>query len=181
MARTKIDGEGQIVEESITGGQVKDESVTGSDITDGSITRQDLNITSTGRSTITRILAGAGVSLVSSGADSGTGEVQISISTSSGLNYVSHRALDQLVHSLAETSFYEVIRSSGKIMNEIWWETSAKLKKIRSIDYTYSGNNVLTSTTKQYDSSGSAIVGETFTETYDRIGTNIISVDGVLS
>lgn len=42
------------------------------------VTRQDLNTTQSGEAVITKIIAGTGVSLASTGADAGTGDVTIS-------------------------------------------------------------------------------------------------------
>jgi hypothetical protein len=46
-------------------------------IKDGGVKREDLNTTVTGRAVITRVIAGTGVSLSSTGVDSGTGDVTI--------------------------------------------------------------------------------------------------------
>ena len=50
---------------------------TGYQIKDGTIYREDLNTTVTGKALVRRIVAGSGVSLGSTGADSGTGDVTI--------------------------------------------------------------------------------------------------------
>lgn len=44
------------------------------------VKREDLNVTEVGQSVITRILAGTGITLSSTGADSGTGDVTINSS-----------------------------------------------------------------------------------------------------
>lgn len=51
--------------------------VSGKGIRDGSIQRRDIDITTTGESLITKLVAGSGISISSTGADSGTGEVTI--------------------------------------------------------------------------------------------------------
>jgi hypothetical protein len=165
----------------VTGDQVQDSTLTGDDILDGSIGREDLNITSTGRAVVRKILAGAGVSLVSSGIDAGTGDVEITIATSAGLVPITHRALDQLVHELAETSYCEIGRTNGRVSSAIYYETASKLKKIREILYTRTSGRVTQVVIKQYDSSGVLIVGETLTGTITRTLGRVSSVDWVLS
>jgi hypothetical protein len=96
-----------------------------------------------------------------------------------GLSASSHRTLDQLVHSISETSYYEVTRTNNRVTAEIWWETDAKLKKIREALYTYDSGFVSTIVYKQYDASGT--LAETYTETYSRTGGMVTSVAGVLS
>lgn len=50
-------------------------------VADGSIYKEDLNTTDTGHAVVTKIKAGTNVQLVSSGVDSGTGEVTINVSS----------------------------------------------------------------------------------------------------
>ena len=179
--RSRLRGD-QIQDETITGEQIADESIEGRDIKDGSITLDDINISSTGKALVTRIVAGSDISIESTGVDSGTGVVTINFNSSTGtITVAQHRNLDQLVHTVVEDSYYEIVRSAGKITHEIWWETSAKLKKIREIAYTYSGNLISQAVTTQYDSAGNIATGETYTETYNRTGGSIVSIDGVIS
>ena len=103
-------------------------------------------------------------------------EVEVNVT---GLTEAGHRSLDQLVHNISETSYYEITRTGNQVTNETWWATSSKLKKIREVDYTYTGNLLSQSSTKQYDSSGSLL--STYTETYTRTGNVITSINGVLS
>jgi len=166
----------------ITGDQVQDETLTGDDISDGTLYRQDLNITSTGKAVVRKVLAGSDINISYTGIDPGTGDVTISFNSSTGgITTAQHRNLDQLVHEIAETFYYEVTRTTGKVSNETWWTTSGKTKKIRSIDYTYAGNLITQIVTKQYDSNGNTIVGETLTETYNYSGQNINSITSVLT
>ena len=53
--------------------------LTGNQIGDGSVQRHDLDSTTSGQSVIKKLIAGSGVSIVSTGADSGTGDVTISV------------------------------------------------------------------------------------------------------
>jgi|MudIll2142460700_1097286.scaffolds.fasta_scaffold19223_2 hypothetical protein len=163
----------------ITGDQVRDGTLTGEDIEDGGIYRQDLNITSTGKAVVRKVITSSGLAMSYTGTDPGTGDVVIAISTSGGLTAVTHRLLDQLVHDIAETSYYEITRAGVLISAETWWTDSGKTKKIRSIDYTYTGNKVTQSIMKQYDTSGN--ICETLTENYTYIGSNIVSIHSTLS
>jgi len=166
----------------ITGDQVQDETLTGADVKDGTLYRQDLNITSTGKAVVRKVLAGSDISISYTGVDPGTGDVTINFNSSTGgITAPQHRNLDQLVHEIAETCYYEITTTSGKVTKETWWTTSGKTIKIREINYTYSGANVTSTTTKQYDSSGILIVGETLTETFHRTGSNVDYITYVLS
>lgn len=51
--------------------------VTGRQVKDGSIQRKDLDITTTGEAVVRKLIAGSGISLSETGADSGTGDVTI--------------------------------------------------------------------------------------------------------
>jgi hypothetical protein len=182
MARTKIDGEGQIAEESITGGQVKDESIESRDIKDGTVGKSDLNVTSTGEAVVTKVLAGSGISILYDGIDVGTGTVTVSLNTSTGgINSAQHKILDQLVHELAETSYCEIERTNGRVSSVIYYETAYKLKKIREITYLRTSGRIVQTVIKQYDSSGVLIVGETLTGTITRTLGRVSSIDWVLS
>lgn len=46
-------------------------------ITDGNVTRDDLNTTDSGKAVVRKIVQGDGISITSTGADSGTGDVEI--------------------------------------------------------------------------------------------------------
>lgn len=59
-------------------------TVTGSQIRNGTVTRDKMNTGTAGKSVITRILPGIGVNLTYSGADTGTGEVIISMDSVTG-------------------------------------------------------------------------------------------------
>jgi len=163
----------------ITGDQVRDGTLTGEDIEDGGIYRQDLNITSTGKAVVRKVTTSTGLSYTYTGVDAGTGDVILTVST--GYVAVVHRPLDQLVHNIAETAYYEITRSGTQISKETWWTTAGKTIKIREIDYTYSGAFVSQIVTKQYDILGNLIIGETLTEIITRTGVNIGHVTAVLS
>ena len=92
-----------------------------------------------------------------------------------------HRAADQLVHAIAESSFEEYTYTGNRVDAIIVWETAAKLKKIRETLFTYAGNKVATITTKQYDAAGALITGETMTETLSYTGSQLDDITRVLA
>jgi hypothetical protein len=96
-----------------------------------------------------------------------------------GLTPSTHRALDQLVHEIAETSYTEVVETAGKVTAVIVWTDSGKTTKIREEEYTYTGGQVTTIVTKQYDGTGTLV--ETYTETVTYSGGKVQSISGVLS
>jgi hypothetical protein len=99
----------------------------------------------------------------------------------SGLSPAAHRALDQLVHPIAEDSYEEYIYSGIKVTDIIVWTDSGKTQKIRETTFTYSGNKVSTVVTKQYDGAGVLIVGETMTETFTYSGNQVSNIDRVMT
>ena len=98
-----------------------------------------------------------------------------------GITASSHRVLDQLVHDISEDSYEEFTYSAGKITNVTVWTDSGKTVKIREQSITYAGNKVSTIVSKQYDGSGTIIVGETETETFAYSGNEISDVTRVMS
>lgn len=60
--------------------------IKGEQIKDGTVCRIDLNTTTIGQAVITRIIQGQGITISSTGADSGTGDVTININNSSLTN-----------------------------------------------------------------------------------------------
>lgn len=56
--------------------------LTGSQVSDGSVARADLNTSTAGSAVITKIIAGTGITLSSTGADAGTGDVTVNASSS---------------------------------------------------------------------------------------------------
>ena len=99
--------------------------------------------------------------------------------TGGGLTPSSHRALDQLVHEVAETSYTEVVETAGKVTAVIVWTDAGKTTKIREEEYTYTGGQVTTIVAKQYDGTGTLV--ETYTETVTYSGGKVQSISGVLS
>ena len=109
------------------------------------------------------------------------GGVVKSLTTGSGMSAGQHRALDQLIHGIAENSFEEITYTGNKVTAIIVWTTAGKTTKIREELFTYTGNQATTIVTKQYDVAGALIVGETMTETLSYSGTKIDDITRVMS
>jgi len=95
----------------------------------------------------------------------------------SGITAGQHKVLDQLVHELAETSYVELTRVSGKVTEVIAWTDNGKTVKIRETLITRSGNQVSTVVEKQYDGAGSLV--ETLTHTFTYSSGRVASIDTV--
>lgn len=104
-----------------------------------------------------------------------------SLTTGSGMSAGEHRALDQLVHDIAEASWEEIVYDGNRVSDIITWTDSGKTKKIREVNVTYSGNQVATIVTKQYDGDGNLITGETLTETPTYSGGKITALTRTLT
>lgn len=96
-----------------------------------------------------------------------------------GISTPQHRALDQLVHDIAETSYLEVTRTQGRVSSIIVWTDSGKTVKIREVLITRSNGTVSQIVTKQYNGSGTLV--ETLTDTVTRSGGKVASIAEVLT
>jgi hypothetical protein len=105
----------------------------------------------------------------------------VSLLTGTGLGAASHRTLDQLVHGIAEDSFEEYTYVSSKVTKLTIWTDNGKTIRIRESDFTYSGSQIATAVTRQYDAAGVLIVGETMTETFTFTGSSVTSIERVMS
>jgi len=86
-----------------------------------------------------------------------------------------HKLYDHLIHEISENSFIEIVRDSSvnKVNQVIIWTNSDKTKKIRENIVTRDKNNkIISVVTKQYDSAGVLIIGETSTENISRNDNN---------
>lgn len=72
----------------------------------------------------------------------------------SGLTEAGHEALDSLTHMLAETSFTEVTRVSGKTTNVTTWTDNGKTVKVREVAITRVSGRVSQYVLTQYDGAG---------------------------
>jgi len=89
------------------------------------------------------------------------------LATGGGITEAQHKGLDQLVHELAESCYYEVTYGSGsRVDAETWWTTAAKLIKVRETTYTYSSGKAATETIRQYDGTGTLVATLVITYTY---------------
>ena len=164
----------------VRGTQIIDGSIQSIDIEDEGIWREDLNTTSTGKAIITRVLPGDDIRIDYTGADEGTGEVTIHFDSSTGgITASTHRSLDQLVHEIAEDSYCEIERTSGRVSAIYYYEDDTKAVLIRSIEYTRTAGRITQIVAKQYDENGDEIVGETLTGTITRSGGRVSSIDWV--
>jgi hypothetical protein len=96
------------------------------------------------------------------------------------LDSVEHRALDQLVHEIAENSFEEFTYAGNRVISAIVWVDASKTNKIREELYTYTGNKITTIVTNQYSKDGSTVV-ETLTETLVYSGSRVTDITAVLT
>ena len=84
-------------------------NIRGTQVVDGTIQRSDLDTTTAGKAVVSKIIQGSNISLSSTGADSGTGDVTIT-ATSQWLGFVSKTAAYTL--TTADSGKY-VICSGG--------------------------------------------------------------------
>ncbi len=98
-----------------------------------------------------------------------------------GITPAEHEAIDSLVHSLAEDFHEEIVRTAGKVSRVTHWTDGTKTTKIRETRITRSGGKVSSVVNEQYDGAGTLIVGQTLTETINRSGGKVVSIDGVES
>ncbi|MFQ5472599.1 MAG: hypothetical protein ACE5FA_06930, partial [Dehalococcoidia bacterium] len=98
---------------------------------------------------------------------------------SGGITEPQHEVLDTLTHELAETSYTEVVRSSGRVTDVVDWTTSAKVQKVRELSLTRSSGLVSQIVRKHYDGAGVLIAGQTLTGTVTRTGGRVTSIDWV--
>lgn len=101
------------------------------------------------------------------------------LATKYPLTKETHRDVDQLVHSIAENSFLEVVRVGGKVSEVNQWTDATKTIPIRRTFLTYTGGQVSSFIVRQYDSAGSLV--ETLTSAVNRTGGKVSSVSSVLS
>lgn len=91
-----------------------------------------------------------------------------------------HRALDQLVHIIAETSYEELSYSGGKVTNMTIWTDVGKTTKIREEQFTYDNNSKVTQAIIiQYDIGGLEV--ERLTESFTYSGNQITSITRTLT
>jgi hypothetical protein len=77
-----------------------------------------------------------------------------------------HRVLRQLIHFINDGpaegfpsgSYRETTPTGPFPTSEIWWESSSKLKKIVSLDTTWSGASITQEVWKVYDTDGSSVL-----------------------
>lgn len=88
------------------------------------------------------------------------------LASSGGITEAQHKALRQLIHfidegpaeSFASGAYKETTPTGPFPTSEIWWESSSKLKKIVSLDTTWSGAVITQEVWKIYDTDGSTVL-----------------------
>lgn len=95
------------------------------------------------------------------------------------LGEITHRGLDQLVHNIAETSYLQVVRTSGRVSNLVYWTDSGMTTKIRETAITRTGGLVSQIVVTQFNGAGTLIA--TLTGTVSRSGGQVANVDWVLT
>ena len=98
----------------------------------------------------------------------------------SGITASQHKNLRQLIHladgegpfeGFASGAYKETLPSGNPLpTSEIWWESAAKLKKIVSLDTTWTGAKITQEIWKVYDTDGSTVLATV---------TDVISYTGV--
>lgn len=96
-----------------------------------------------------------------------------------GLTEATHRVVDQLVHLIAESSFEEYIYTGSRVDQIIVWTDAGKTTKVREELYTYTGSQLTTLVTKQYDGTGTLV--QTLTEAYSYTGQKLDDITRTLS
>lgn len=109
----------------------------------------------------------------------GSGDNDWSQVSGGGLDIPTHKALDQLVHNIAETSYEEITRVNGVVSSIILWVTSAKIQKIREEIFTRTSGLISIIVKKQYNAVGNLI--ETLTGTISRTGSVVDTIDWVFT
>lgn len=95
-----------------------------------------------------------------------TGLGVVSLITGSGLTAEAHKVLRQLIHFIedgpaegfASGAYKETTPAGPFPTSEIWWESSSKLKKIVSLDTTWTGPNITQEVWKIYSTDGSTVL-----------------------
>jgi hypothetical protein len=96
-----------------------------------------------------------------------------------GLTPVSHATLDQLVHDIAESSYFEVSRSAGRVSGVAYYTDATKTTPIRDVTVTRTAGLVSSIVVRQYDGAGS--VAETLTGAITRSFGRVTSIVWVLT
>ena len=108
-------------------------------------------------------------------------EIQLGLPSPGGVTLGEHLVIDQLVHEIAENSFEEISYTGNRVDSIIIYTDAAKTTKIRETLFTYTGNQVNTVTTIQYDAVGEVVPGQTMIETYVYAANKVVSITAVLA
>jgi hypothetical protein len=91
-----------------------------------------------------------------------------------GISESQHRALDTLIHDVAEDSYEELTYSGNKVTNITIWTDAGKTLRVREEQITYSGNKISQVVMIQYTAAGT--IAEQITETLTYSGNQITSI-----
>lgn len=94
-----------------------------------------------------------------------------------GLTEATHKALDTLIHGIAEDSHQQLTRSGGRLTNVTFWTDSGETQKIREIAITRTSGKVSQIVVIQYD--GSGVEKVRITGTVTRSSGRVDSIDWV--
>jgi len=91
-----------------------------------------------------------------------------------GMSEAQHRALDTLIHDIAEDSYEEITYSGKDVTNITVWTDAGKTLRIREEQISYSQGRVSQVVTIQYDSGG--LIEEQITETLTYTAGKVTSI-----
>ncbi len=106
------------------------------------------------------------------------GGVVVSLISGSGLTAEQHKVLRQLIHFIedgpaegfASGAYKETTPTGPFPTSEVWWESAAKLKKIISLDTTWTGAKITQEVWKVYDAADGSTVLATITDAINYSG-----------
>lgn len=98
--------------------------------------------------------------------------------TGSGISEAQHKTLRQLIHFIedgpaegfASGAYKETTPAGPFPTSEVWWESGSKLKKIVSLDTTWTGPNITQEVWRIYDVDGSTVLATV---------TDVVSYTGI--
>lgn len=90
-----------------------------------------------------------------------------------------HDLLDSLAHGIAESNYTEFVYSGSKLIRQTVWTDVSMTTKVRESLFTYTGAQLTSSATTQFDDAGSPKA--TLTTSYTYSGAKMISSTSVLT
>src|SRR5262245_3203331 len=99
--------------------------IRGGQVLDGSVQRVDLDTTTVGQAVVRKIVQGSGITLSSTGADSGTGDVTITSASATGSNTTTTTTGAFTVPAVGSTVVVTVADPSWMVLNEFVYINNA--------------------------------------------------------